>query len=285
MLSILREYRIIGVTALHPRAGSERVCQVIAKLLARSGLKTLLVDLSQPAGDHADCTRWVPGKDPTGYVVRDTRGYDLLPAGPTPEAVDSFSSARKLRDNLKVDLLPYEVILVALTAVQRRSEQTFNPLVAASACDAVIVVCKKDRTSIDALKATIEMIQASGVKIAGTLLNDACLDGLAGRPTGHVQVEGPADGRRDKGRSMAPGKGVWWLTQRHAAAVVLTWALLAIVLPHAVLSISDSPLGYYLGAQGALVVFAILAFAHVLRQRRVARIAVDRPREGATHGA
>lgn len=65
----------------------------------------------------------------------------------------------------------------------------------------------------------------------------------------------------------------WRSTRRLAVAAVLVWAVVALVLPLAseqldAISVLEIPLGYYLGAQGGLILVAIVMLLAARRQNR-----------------
>jgi Mrp family chromosome partitioning ATPase len=172
MVASVRDCRITGVTAPHPSAGVSRVSEALALLSARSGVRTLLVDLSRPGEEHDGRSRWVPGEPAQPHLLQGEFSYDVLPAGPAPERAATIDTARRLRDNLTVELKHYAAIFVDLPAIRHQSSDKFDPLAAAAACDGVIVVCAKGKTTSDELKEVVESMRISGVKVAGTILND-----------------------------------------------------------------------------------------------------------------
>lgn len=73
---------------------------------------------------------------------------------------------------------------------------------------------------------------------------------------------------------MAPGPSFWQSTRRSAWITTAIWAVAALLLPLAAqqleaMAVLGIPLGYYLGAQGALVVAAILLLLRTRRQSRI----------------
>ena len=173
VLASARDRRIIGVTAPHAAAGVSTVSSAFAEMSARWGAKTLLVDLSHVVSDAGQERRWAPGLgDPRLFLETSDRSYDLLQAVPTSATLGAFNSARHFRDSLVRELNEYAAIVLDLPSILDFSLDSINPLVASVACDGVIVVCVKGRTTADHLKQAVDAIKVAGGPIVGTVLND-----------------------------------------------------------------------------------------------------------------
>ena len=173
VLASARDRRIIGITAPHAAAGVSTVSSAFAEMSARWGAKTLLVDLSQVISDAGDGQRWAPGlSDPRLFLETSERSYDVLQAIPTSATLGAFNSARHFRGSLVKELAEYSAIILDLPSILDFSLETVNPLVASVACDGIIIVCVKGRTTTDHLKQTVEAIKIAGGPIVGTVLND-----------------------------------------------------------------------------------------------------------------
>lgn len=173
VLAGARERRIVGITAPHAAAGVSTVSSAFAEMSARWGAKTLLIDLSRTVSEEGEGRRWAPGLgDPRLFLETRDRSYDVLQAAPTSATLGAFNSARHFRKSLVQDLEEYAAIVLDLPSVLDYALETINPLVAAVACDGIIVVCVKGRTTADHLKQTVEAIKVAGGPIVGTVLND-----------------------------------------------------------------------------------------------------------------
>jgi len=74
----------------------------------------------------------------------------------------------------------------------------------------------------------------------------------------------------------------WRRTRRLALVSVVAWIVLTLLLPLAAqqleaIAVLGIPLGYYLGAQGALLGLAMLLFLTAARQRRWDRMRSETP--------
>jgi len=173
MLASSRDSRIVGITAPHAAAGVTTVSNAFAEMSARWGAKTLLVDLSRVAADAGNGNCWAPGLgDPKLFLETNDRSYDVLQAMPNSAPLGAFNSARHFRASLVDELEDYAAIVLDIPPILDFSPETVNPLVAVVACDAVIIVCAKGRTTADHLKQTVDAITVAGGLIAGTVLND-----------------------------------------------------------------------------------------------------------------
>lgn len=79
-----------------------------------------------------------------------------------------------------------------------------------------------------------------------------------------------------QGQAVALGSSYWRSTRRTAMLAVLLWAIVALALPLVAeqldaIGVLGIPLGYYVGAQGALVVMAIVMLVLMRRQRGLDR--------------
>jgi Mrp family chromosome partitioning ATPase len=173
VLACSRDRRIIGITAPHAAAGVSTVSSAFAEVSARWGANTLLVDLSQEASSTQTAQLWAPGLgDPKLYLTQREYSYDYLQAVPNSANIGFFNSARNFRTSLVDELKEYSAIVLDLPAILDSSARTINPAISAVSCDGVIVVCRKGRTTTDQLKKTVEIIQAAGAALVGTVLND-----------------------------------------------------------------------------------------------------------------
>lgn len=78
------------------------------------------------------------------------------------------------------------------------------------------------------------------------------------------------------GRHMSAGPSYWQRSRRLAWLLVALWSVLGLGLPLAVeplnaVAVLGIPLGYYIGAQGALILAALVLLLLVRRQARIDR--------------
>jgi hypothetical protein len=73
-----------------------------------------------------------------------------------------FASRQKLHSNIVADL----------PALLARNPDRLNPISIAAACDAVILVCVRGHTSARQIERARELMDAAGINLAGTVLNE-----------------------------------------------------------------------------------------------------------------
>jgi Mrp family chromosome partitioning ATPase len=170
--SISNDCRIIGFTSPEPRSGVSTLARSVASVCARSGLRTLLFDMTQPVS-VATQPSWFPLEgDPSNFMSRHPLGFDCLTAHPTPATQFAFNNVEDLRQTLAQTLAGYAKIVLDIPALLDLDSNSINPAAAAAACDSTLLVCVKGRVSHDQLGRAVAMSQSAGAKIAGTIVND-----------------------------------------------------------------------------------------------------------------
>ena len=96
----------------------------------------------------------------------------MLVASATADSRYLFNNSKRLRKTLFEELSDYAVIVVDLPPLLETAGERINPISAALACDGVILLCARARTSRHTLARAVEMAQSSGVKFLGTVLNN-----------------------------------------------------------------------------------------------------------------
>ncbi len=162
--------RVLGVLSPDSGSGVSTLCRMLAESRSSSGAKTLLINLTQYSDDTDD--DWTPASGATQLVQLDAAGYDVLTARPTRATRAAFNNVQSLRELVNDELASYEAVFVDLPPVLDQSSNQINPLAAARACDAVVMVCMPGRTTHHRIKRTMEMMEAVGVQLGGTVLND-----------------------------------------------------------------------------------------------------------------
>jgi Mrp family chromosome partitioning ATPase len=163
--------RVIGVLSPDRGSGVSTLCAMLAESFARSGMRTLLVDLASPMRLATEEAGWVPGEPALQHVRSDPKGYDVLAAPATPATRALFNKADAFRGLFDNDLKTYAAIVVDLPPPVDRSEDMINPMAAASACDTVIMVCAMGQLMQPRIKATVADLTSAGVVLGGTVIN------------------------------------------------------------------------------------------------------------------
>lgn len=169
-----RKCRAIGFVSPDKRAGTSRVCEEVAEALVRSGIKTLLLDLSTLVKTQDRPPAWAPGKEgAASNVVTDIRGFGRLEAVATPDTRFLFNNVERLKWTLSSDLAAYQMIVIDLPSVLDGGTDVLNAVAMAAACDAAYIVCATNQITRPRLDRTVKLLKGGGVEIAGTVLNDA----------------------------------------------------------------------------------------------------------------
>ncbi|MGE0025312.1 MAG: hypothetical protein AB7S70_16955 [Hyphomicrobium sp.] len=163
--------RVLAVLSPEKGAGVSALCRMLAETYGRSGMATLLVDLTRPTGSGIGAD-WVPGEGAPGFISSNPCGYDELTAHPTRATRAQFNNVDRLRRMFSEVLTAYDAIVVDLPAVLDQSDDVINPIAAARASDAVIMMCVTGETSQQQIRKAKATLEAAGVQIGGTVLND-----------------------------------------------------------------------------------------------------------------
>jgi Mrp family chromosome partitioning ATPase len=164
--------RVLGVVSPDAGAGVSTLCRMLAESHSRSGSKTLLIDLAQPLDTSEKDESWAPGDGAKQLIRPAPGGYDVLAARPTTSTRPMFNNIDVLRRMFTDELEAYQAIVVDLPPVLGQDEATVNPLAAARACDAIVLVCMTGKLTQPRLQLTMSSLAAAGVKVGGTVLND-----------------------------------------------------------------------------------------------------------------
>lgn len=164
--------RVLGVLSPDVGVGVSTLCRMIADSHCRAGRKTLLVDLTQIVSDVEDDDGWAPGDGAAQMIQRGDDSFDVLHAWPTIVTRPLFNNVDTLRRLFSEQLAAYEAVVVDLPPVLDQQESLINPLAAARACDAVIMICTPGRVTQQRIKQTVLTLGTAGIQLGGVVLND-----------------------------------------------------------------------------------------------------------------
>ncbi len=172
-LSIIKDsHRVVGFStpSQDPRIAS--LSQAVGCLFARSGYKTLVIDLAQPVR-ASDREGWHPGRgDVNRFISRHENDFDHLLAHPTPDTRFAFNNVKGTRAALDGDLATYERVLIGLGSLHQPGPNIINSVAVAAACDAVYVVCKRGITTAEQLSGAVQAARAAGANVAGVIVDE-----------------------------------------------------------------------------------------------------------------
>lgn len=155
--------RVIGFVAPDAGAGVSTIAATAAEIAARSGGRTLLLDLSQPYTA-------LPADDPWTEREALSGGFDRRQARTDRDGALRFNNVGWLRGLLSADEASTDIVILDLPPVAAARDR-LNPLAAAAACDAVILVCARGRSTPGSVESTAATLRSARVRLAGCILN------------------------------------------------------------------------------------------------------------------
>jgi Mrp family chromosome partitioning ATPase len=174
MLSILEsKARVLAVTSAIPAAGVSTVAGGLAGAFARSGRKTLLIELTGTPASGVLPVDWAPGEPLAADAVRPVSEHlSRLSVTPTPANRALFSNVEFFQKTFQRDLASYAHIILDLPAVLETDTDRVSPVAAARAADAVVIVGLTGLTNRAELAEATQALRQAGANVAGLVLND-----------------------------------------------------------------------------------------------------------------
>lgn len=165
--------RTLGITSPRRGSGVSTLAREVAENSSRSGIRTLLVDLTAPVSEVALLRGWTPGRPVTQDVIKTLKaGYEQLTCLPTKETQFLFNNNQMLRSVLDTELAQYGTVIFDLPALLAKQSDLLSGLAAAAICDAICVVCVTGRDTREELTTVSDMLKTSRVRILGIVLNE-----------------------------------------------------------------------------------------------------------------
>lgn len=172
--------RIVGITSPYRESGVSTLTRQVAENYGRSGIRTLLVDLTAPVSETTSFPRWTPGQPGALKLIKTlTAGYDRLTCLPTSETRFLFNNTELLRRTLDTELDQYAAVIVDLPPLQEEQSDLLSGLATAAICDAVFMVCVAGRSNRDELKTASDMLKTVRIRLLGIVLNEGVSPKLA----------------------------------------------------------------------------------------------------------
>lgn len=169
--------RVIVVTSSNPGEGKSTISSSLARLIARSGQPTVLIDadLRRPVlhrvfglDSKVGMTQVLASQANLRDVMRDTEEKNLkvIAAGRIPPNPSEIIGSKRMREVIAALSKHYFVILDAppMLAVTDAG-------VLATATDGVILVCRADKTMKDQVRHATKLIEQVGGNVLGSVLN------------------------------------------------------------------------------------------------------------------
>lgn len=165
-----RRYRLLGFTSLARSAGVSLVSRLIAKALAGSGCKTLLVDLSDAATADWD-GKPVSSTAFRNAIVTTTHGFDLL-SGTTEECARHFSNVTALRDFLQRDIPEYDNVVLDMPSILDNDGRWLSTVSTSAICNAMFLVCVVGKDRKSDIAEVAGLLKGAGTTLAGVISNE-----------------------------------------------------------------------------------------------------------------
>ena len=168
--AIMADSRVLGFLGLHRQAGVSSLSLAAAEAFSRRGANVLYLDLASPRAPEQPPLRG-------GVTLQHWReSGPSAPARVEPVVTTSnrglFDSIPWLRNELMTKFKTYSNIIIDLPPLSEHAPGGLNPISGAAACDAVVLVCVRGRTTQrDAADAT-RVLAAARINLIGTVLND-----------------------------------------------------------------------------------------------------------------
>ena len=168
-----KQARIVGLSSPTYNECVSQLAIQLANSLHYSGLKTLLVDFSNPVEEVDTGQCWYPGDEavlPTISISRS--GLETFSVRPLMRYRHRFNNVDMLRESFSHDFSNYEVIIVELPVMLQSTDQYLNPLNLASICDGVFIVCEFEAELRMNLQETGLSLQSANINTLGIVMSN-----------------------------------------------------------------------------------------------------------------
>lgn len=200
--------RVLGVIGCGPDDAQHLLARALSERSARSGERTLLLDLSLPVGPMTERIRWAPGDERVGESIqRDPRGFDRLTAVACPSTVMRFRNLGGLRHLLEQELAHYQAIVVDAGALLGTDDAAIPAATIAQACETIVMATMPGTMRRDQFEAAVTTLGPAASRMVGLVLDDA------GNPTVGEELCRLA-GRFERYLPAVSRKLTRWLSQR-----------------------------------------------------------------------
>lgn len=170
--------RIVGIAGIRAQSGVSMICHSLAKSLAAADMRTLRVDLhprpaTAPAGNPIGVEGWAPGRAKAQSWIKSTAdGYDLLEVHTTPLTRPLFANMQRLREVFAEEFAEYRRVIVDLPPLTDVDTESVNPVAAAGACNAVLLVIVVGRDLQPQVIEATRVLRGAGVSVTAAIANE-----------------------------------------------------------------------------------------------------------------
>ena len=182
--------RVFAVAGVDAQSGVSTLCEGLASFAARSGQRTVLLDMSRPIGSAAD--GWRLDCEPGSLMRRDPAGFDRLAVAGEMDG-RSVTDITRLRRGID-QLGAFDSIVVDIAPLREIGTRAVDGPAAAAACGRIHVVALAGQIDRAAFASAMSLLEASRIELAGLILNDRFNPTLAAelaREAGRLRIVAP----------------------------------------------------------------------------------------------
>lgn len=177
ILDVDQPPRVIMVTSAQPQEGKTTTAAGLARVLARSGMRVLLIEADLRHPGLASTLNLAPGPGLAGMLARGApmeqalrrdrvKGLHLLPAGSSPGAVDLLDG-KEMRTLLRSCASVYDLVILDAPPVLPVSDARRLARLA----DKTVFVVRWRRTARDSAALAVRQLRDAGADLAGAVLS------------------------------------------------------------------------------------------------------------------
>jgi hypothetical protein len=166
--------RVLGFVGADGGSGVTSLSRTAAEALVKSGAHVLYADLASPLPDNVAPLRAAKAAQHwRGPTLDQTAGMSVIAPLGTPDTRFLFNNIAWLREEFSATFRAYSNIIVDLPALSSDGLDFINPVAAAAACEATVLICVRGRTSRRQVENGAELLRSARVNLIGTVLNEA----------------------------------------------------------------------------------------------------------------
>lgn len=161
--------RKVAIGSVEADAGTLALACDLAEVSARSGLRTLVLDLT---GDLGGPT-WEPGVD-TASPEPDLNGrrFDRLTASMSADGRAAFNNPARVSAELDRQFENYGLIVLHIAGLVQDGRGRINSVAAGAAADGIVLLCPTGGVRLATARSVMSDLTAAGGKVIGTVLDD-----------------------------------------------------------------------------------------------------------------
>lgn len=172
-------HKSIAVASAEQGEGVSMVAYALARRASSSGRRTLLVDLNTERPSvlrrlGLESTNWKPGTESADTAMIELVGVNMsvLSAPTDPGAIMSARDPETLRKTVARWSELFDCVILDTSPLTRFNQGNILPDIAASCCNATILVVLAGRTPETKVSEAATRLKKAGATLVGTVLND-----------------------------------------------------------------------------------------------------------------